>query len=174
MAEAATVRDLGAFGKNTLRGDLADPKLQWVAGEVSGQGMPGPGQARVVGIRGLCWMSPDELLILTPRDEVAAAVAKIDAALEGQHHLAVDVSDARAVIAVEGVGAAEVLAKLAPVDLHPDHFPIGAFRRTRLGQIAGAFWREEGRFVVVCFRSVGDYALRLLTASAKAGPVGHF
>ena len=174
MAEAVTVRDLGAVGMITLRGDLADPKLQSVAGEISGQGIPEPGKCQVSGLRGLCWMSPDELLILTPRDAVAAAVARIDTALIGQHYLAVDVSDARTVLAVEGAGAAEVLAKLAPVDLHPDHFPVGAFRRTRLGQIAGAFWREEGRFVVVCYRSVGDYALRLLTASAKAGPVGHF
>jgi len=174
MAEAVTVRDLGSLGMITLRGDLADPALRAVTEDVGGQPMPGPGQAHVAALRGLCWMSPDEVMILLPRDQVAAALARVAVALAGTHHLGADVSDARAVFAVEGAGAAEVLAKLAPVDLHTDHFPVGGFRRTRLGQIAGAFWREEERFVVICFRSVADYALNLLTVSARDGPVGHF
>ncbi len=103
------------------------------------------------------------------------AIAVIDKALAGTHYLAENVSDARAVLIVEGTFCREVIAKLAPVDLHPDTFKPGDFRRTRLGQVAAAFWmRDEDTFEVICFRSVAAYAFNLLAASAKAGQVGHF
>jgi sarcosine oxidase, subunit gamma len=174
MADFATVRDLGLVGMITLRGDLTNAALRGVVAEVVGADVPAPLTAHIDALRGAGWMSPDELLLVLPHGEAATAVTRIGAALAGTHHLAANVSDARTVIAVDGPGAAEVLAKLAPVDLHPDHFPVGQFRRSRLGQVAGAFWRTETGFVVVCFRSVGDYALRLLNQSAADGLVGVF
>lgn len=169
-----TVRDLGLVGMISLRGDLDNAALRAVVEEVTGQQVPPPGQIYVHQMRGAAWMSPDEVLLLVPCAEAQAICARIDAGLAGQHHLAANVSDARAVIAVEGAGAAEVLAKLAPVDLHPDHFAPGQFRRTLMGQIAAAFWRDDARFVVICFRSVAEYAFALLAQSAKDGPVGVF
>jgi len=119
-------------------------------------------------------MSPDEVLVMVPYETVDVGLAKIETALKGQHFLAENVSDARAVLFVEGLFAREVMAKLAPVDLHPDAFPVGRFRRTRLGQVAAAFWlSDEQTFEVICFRSVAEYTFNLLAASAKAGPVGH-
>ena len=61
-------------------------------------------------------MSPDEYLLLLPYGETDAALATIAEALKGQHHLAVTLSDARAVFRVEGAKADQVLAKLSPVD----------------------------------------------------------
>jgi sarcosine oxidase, subunit gamma len=169
---AVTIRDLGLRGMISLRGAHDNAALRAVATQLAAVDFPGPGLAHVQDDKGLAWMSPDEILILLPYAEVTEAMVQIAEQLAGHHHLAANVSDARAVIAVEGPGAAEALAKLAPVDLHPDAFPVGQFRRTRLGQIAAAFWREDGRFVVVCFRSVADYAFALLAQSAKDGPVG--
>jgi len=141
---------------------------------VTGVKFPDQGQANSDGDKGLCWMSPDELLVLVPYAEAADAIAKIDAALSGTHYLAENVSDARALIVVEGSYAREVIAKLAPADLHPDSFQPGDFRRTRLGQVAAAFWmRDEDTFEVICFRSVAGYTFDLLAMSAKSGAVGH-
>lgn len=170
-----TIREAGLRGMIILRGDLSDRKLGKVCTAVTGMKLPGQGQANCEGDKGLCWMSPDELLVLMPYTEVAQAIAQIDKALSGTHYLAENVSDARAVIFVEGTFAREVIAKLAPVDLHPDTFKPGDFRRTRLGQVAAAFWmRDEDTFEVICFRSVAEYAFDLLAASAKAGAVGHY
>lgn len=170
---AVTVRDGGLRGMITLRGDLSDPDLRALCEEVTGAAFPDRNRAQVAGQAGLAWMSPDEVLVMVPHAGVGAALARIGAGLAGRHHLAVDVSDARAVIVLDGAGAREVLAKVAPVDLHPAAFRPGDFRRTRLGQVAGAFWCEApDRFVVVCFRSVADYAFALLAQSAKDGPVG--
>lgn len=170
-----SVREMGLRGMVTLRGDLSDKALAKVCKSLTGMELPAAGKAIVADQKGLCWMSPDEILVLVPHAEAGEAVAKIEEALKGRHHLAVNVSDARALIAVEGRFAREVVAKLAPVDLHPDAFVPGDFRRSRLGQVAAAFWmQDETSIHVVCFRSVADYAHRLLAASAKAGPVGHF
>ncbi|WP_108815886.1 sarcosine oxidase subunit gamma [Loktanella sp. Alg231-35] len=174
-AGEVTVREAGLRGMIILRGDLSNKKLRAVCTELTGMKPPQQGQANCAGDKGLCWMSPDELLVLVPYAEAAQAVVAIDAALAGTHYLAENVSDARAVIFVEGTFCREVIAKLAPVDLHPDTFQPGDFRRTRLGQVAAAFWmRDADTFEVICFRSVAEYAFALLAASAKAGRVGAF
>lgn len=170
-----TIREAGLRGMIILRGDLSDKKLRRVCADLTGVKTPDQGQAHCDGDKGLCWMSPDELLVLVPYAEAGQAVAQIDTVLSGTHYLAENVSDARTVLFVEGTFCREVIAKLAPVDLHPDTFKPGDFRRTRLGQVAAAFWmRDEDTFEVICFRSVADYAFDLLAASAKAGEVGHF
>ncbi len=172
-ANPTTVRALGPQGMITLRGNLASTKLRDVCTEITGQGLPGSGRANVDGGTGLLWMSPDELLVLVPHDAVSGAIARIDAALSGQHYLAVDVSDARSVIAVDGPAAREVIAKLCPVDMSAEAFGPGTFRRTRMAQIAAAIWMEPDHALrVICFRSVDRYALDLLTTGAEAGPVG--
>lgn len=170
-----TISERGLQGMITLRGDLADKGLRAVCKSVTGVAFPEQGKANVDGAKGLCWMSPDEVLVFVPYAETAATLAAIEKALKGKHYLAVDVSDARALLHVEGTFAREVMAKLAPVDLHPDTFKPGDFRRTRLGQVAAAFWmRDDDTFEVICFRSVAEYAFDLLAASAKAGRVKHF
>lgn len=168
------VSDAGLRGMITLRGDLGAKKLRTVCTDLTGGKFPEQGKAACAGEKGLCWMSPDELLVLVPYADVAAAIAQIDTALAGTHYLAENLSDARALITISGPYVREVVAKLASVDLHPDSFAPGDFRRTRLGQIAAAFWMTDAETVqVICFRSVSDYAFDLLAASAKAGSVGH-
>jgi len=170
-----TVRDAGLCGMISLRGDLENAALRKVCSDVTGVAFPEALRANAEGQKGLCWMSPDEMLVLVPYGEVFAALDKVHAALKGTHYQAKNVSDARTVMFVEGAGGREVMAKLAPVDLHPESFAIGDFRRSRLGQIAAAFWmRDAETFQVICFRSVGDYAFSLLSASAEGGAVGVF
>jgi sarcosine oxidase subunit gamma len=172
---AVTITERGLRGMIALRGDLSQKKLVTACTALTGVAFPTQGRANVAGDKGLCWMSPDEVLILVPHADTADALDQIAKALKGQHHLAVDVSDARALIGVEGPGCREVLAKLAPVDLHPGAFTPGMFRRTRLAQAAAAFWMsDDTTFEVICFRSVAPYVFDLLATSAKAGPVGAF
>ena len=168
-----TVRELGLRGMVTLRGDLSSRKLQNVCKRLTGVAFPNQGGVASEGDKGLAWMSPDEVLVMVPHAEAAEAVAAIEKALKGEHFLAVNVSDARAVFSVQGAFSREVIAKLAPADLHPDRFKEGMMRRTRLGQVAAAFWMvDEETFHVICFRSVAEYTFKLLAASAGAGRVG--
>lgn len=171
MADVSITPPLGMV---TLRGDLSDDRLRAAVTDVAGT--PVPERLRIEGgsARGAAWMSPDELLLFLPRGEAAPALARLSEALAGTHHLALDVSDLRLCLALDGPDAREVLAKLAPADLHPDAFGAGHFRRTRLGPVAAGIWLEGQGARIICFRSVADYALALLRQSTADGAVGFF
>lgn len=166
----AKVEECGLQGMITLRGDLSDKVLIKAVKDATGQKVPGQRQAFVKGETGVCWMSTDELLVLVPYAEVEAKLAAMNNALSGVHALAVNVSDARAVFSISGAHAREVLGKLTPVDLSADAFQPGQIRRSRLAQVAGAFWMDDGEtFRVVCFRSAADYVFKLLKIAAQPG-----
>lgn len=173
-----TVRENGLRGMITLRGDFDSAELKKAATEVTGLDFPGMRGAVSDGDKALCWMSPDELLILLPCDEVSNALQTIETALSGQHFLAMDVSDARVSVSLEGDGGAirEVLAKLTPADMRFSALPVGEMRRTRLAQIPAAVWfHEDNRAELIAFRSVADYVWGLLVNAAEPGAeVGYF
>lgn len=171
-----TVTETGPQGMITLRGDLGSKALQTAATGISGTAFPGLRAAHVSGEAGLVWMSPDELLVLCPYAQAAERTAGLATALAGEHALAVNVSDARAVFWIEGAAVREVIAKLAPVDMSPEAFAVGEVRRTRFAQVAAAFWLvDETTAQVVCFRSVAQYMFDLLsTVSAEGNEVGYF
>ena len=166
----ADIAEAPMQGMITLRGDLSDKAVKKAITTVAKFDMPGPGQANGSGDRGLCWMSPDEMLVLCPYDTVADELAKMNKVLAKTHALAVDVSDARAVFRVSGPRARDVLAKLAPVDVSPGAFEPGMFRRSRMAQVAAAFWMpNDDTFQIVCFRSQGQYMFDLLKVAAQKG-----
>jgi sarcosine oxidase subunit gamma len=69
----------------------------------------------------------------------------------------------------EGGAIDRVLAKLAPLDLHPDVFPVGAAATTTAAHVNMTFWRCEGgawRFAVG--RSFVAAFLRLFSCAAAA------
>lgn len=172
------VQEAGLQGMITLRCDAGKPELAAALRDVAGVDMPGQRGIVASGDCALAWMSPDEWLILLPYAQAHDAVARLRAALEGTHHLVENVSDARALFALSGDDATlrEVLAKLAPVDLHPDRFGPGEMRRTRLAQVPAAIWMPQaGQARVVCFRSVARYMFDLLSVAASPGSaVEHF
>lgn len=161
---AATIREIGPLGMITLRAKGVAGLEQAIKAAV-GTKVPLPRRIEAAGDHACAWMSPDEYLLILPYDQVATTLAGIASALAGQHHLAVDVSDARAVFRIKGAGADDVLRKLAPVDI--DLLPMGELRRTRLAQVACAFWRVEGGITLVAFRSVAGYVMGLLTHAAQ-------
>jgi len=170
MSELAHITRVEGRGMITFRGDLKNPATNAAVKAVTGHDIPKPGQISGNGEGGVLWMSPDELLLLVGYERVNDTLDAITTALVGEFHLTADVSDARAVFRIEGSNAAHVLARLSPVDVHPDVFGIGNMRRSRLAQVAAAFWRDETGFDLVCFRSVGDYVETLLATAAASNP----
>ncbi len=165
-----SLREMGLQGMVTFRADLSE------AGDalrqVTGADMPGQrGIAHGDGMA-VAWMSPDELMILCDHDAADRVAAALSQAMGGRHHLAVNVSDARAMFALSGEAGAlrDVLAKVTPADMAADVLRPGEMRRTRLQQAAGAIWFEsETEARVICFRSVARYVFDLLAMSAKEG-----
>ncbi len=174
--QSIRIEDRGPVGQVTLRGDLSSAALKKAVKAGVGVDVPGPLRAAFDGDRGAVWMSPDELLLFTAYDQAGVLAAALGAALAGKHHMAIDVSDARAMITLAGSGVAEVLAKGAPVDLSPAAFPVGAARRSHIGGVAVGFWRKDGDvWEVVCFHSFARHLFDWLVESSVDGSeVGAF
>lgn len=163
----ANIREIGPFGMITLRAKAGTKGLDTAIKAVTGCAVPAQRRIEVSGSRAAGWMSPDEYLLIVDYADVAASLEAIAKELAGQHHLAVDVSDARALFRIEGAKAHQVLRKLSPVDF--DHLEPGELRRSRAAQVAAAFWQDDAGFTLVCFRSVAAYVMGLLTHSAQPG-----
>ncbi|MBC6443511.1 MAG: sarcosine oxidase subunit gamma [Rhodobacteraceae bacterium] len=169
------VVDAGVTGMITLRGDLACPKIAGAVKATVGVNLP---QARNItqnGHNGAGWMSSDELLLTCPYEEACTKVEKLEEALKGEYFLVADVSDARARFTLTGAAVREVLAKGSPADLSPGAWPVGELRRTRLGQVAVAFWlRDDITAELVCFRSLGKFVWDWLNVTAGDDVPGYF
>ena len=164
------VAEAGLNGMITLRGDLSDEAFKKAVTTALKIDVPDQRGILFKGAKGVAWMSPDELMIFVDYKDVAKTVAMLEKALKGQHFLAVDVSDARAMFSLSGAAVREVIAKLCPVDMAQGGFGPGRIRRTRMAQIPAAFWMpKEGEIRVICFRSVAQYAFDLLKDAAKPG-----
>ncbi len=166
----ARVEECGLQGMITLRGDLGSEGMSKAVKDAVGQGMPGQREVKVEGDTGAIWMSPDELLLLVPHARADETCASLAETLRGEHALAVNVSDARALFRVSGSPAREVMGKLAPVDFAPGAFEPGHIRRSRMAQVSAAFWMDDAEsFRIICFRSTADYVFKLLKAAAQPG-----
>lgn len=167
----ARIQERGLQGMITLRGDFSSKAFKAAVKAVAGCGIPNV-RKHASGKDGriVAWMSPDELLLMTSYEMANADLEALLAGLKDDHALAVNVSDARAVFRVSGTSAREVIAKLAPVDMSAAEFGADDFRRTRLAQVAAAFWMSDSDSVdVVCFRSVAQYMFDLLSTVAQPG-----
>ena len=109
----AAIREIGPLGMITLRAKPDTPGLADAVQMAVGLNMPGQRCILRDGDRVIGWMAPDEWLLILPYADVAEALGRLRAALGAAHHLAVDVSDARAVFRIEGPKAAEVLNRRA-------------------------------------------------------------
>lgn len=162
-----SVTEAAALGMISLRAKSDVAGLTLAIKAAVGVELPTSGQILTQAGKAAAWMSPDEYLLIVPYAEVTGCLAQLRANLAGQHSLAVDVSDARAVFDVTGPKADQALSKLCPVDfaaLGPNQL-----RRTRTAQVAAAIWREGTGLRLVCFRSVAGYVMGLLTHSGQSG-----
>jgi sarcosine oxidase, subunit gamma len=162
----AQIREIGPIGMITLRAKGLKSLDKAIKAAV-GTKVPAQRRIEVNADRACGWMSPDEYLLVLPYVEVPKALAALAKSLQGQHYLAVDVSDARAVFRVTGPKAADVLRKLTPADI--DRLAPGELRRSRTAQVPAAFWQQDDGFTLVCFRSVASYVMGLVSHSAQPG-----
>lgn len=161
------VERLPRGGMITLRADLETQEAADLLGMV-GLALPEMRRMTTTEAGQVAWMSPDELLILCPPEAAPALAAHMSEACADEHMLVAEVSDARARFAVAGPTSRQTLAKLCPVDLAPGRFEPGEIRRTRLAQVACAFWMTSpDAFELICFRSVADYVETALGTAAS-------
>lgn len=158
-------------GMIDLRGPANDTKFFAAAKKALGVDLPkAPRSSASKAKITVLWLSVDQWLVLCPRGETAKLLAKLNGALKGIHSLAVDVSDARTILRLEGDGVREVLMKGTPVDLTLPEYGAGLVRRVQFGEIAALIHIvSEGPDVIelYVFRSYAVFAWDWLKATAK-------
>ena len=169
---AVGIREITDRGMIDLRGSLGDRRFLALVKKVLGFDLPKEPRTSS-GENGIAvlWLSIDQWLICGPRNETNDLLTKLNKALANVHSLAVDLSDARAIIRLEGNGAREVIMKGAPVDLTLPEYTPGTVRRLRFGEVAAMVHIINDAPDILdlyVFRSYADFAWDWLVATGKA------
>ena len=137
--------------------------------------LPGGAKAVAKGLKGLGLTFPapnsfvekkDVRIVWTGREQ-AFLIGVEPPALEGA--AVTDQSDGWAVLAISGVGAVDVLARLVPLDLRLPAFPVGCAVRSGLNHMNGVILRTgDYAFEIMVFRSMARTAWHELEAAMQA------
>ena len=119
-----------------------------------GAGLPGPGQAVVREAMRVLWCGPGQALLVGATLQVKAAAV-------------IDQSDAWAILQIKGEAAADVLARLTPLDLRPASFAKGQTARTLIGHMTGQITPIEGGYELMVYRSMAGTLVHDLTRAAR-------
>lgn len=142
-------------------------------------GVPLPAKPRSSASKGnitVLWLSVDQWLVTLPIARRSALFNRLNKALSGSFALVVDVSDARAVIRLQGDGAREVLMKGGCPDLTRPGFEVGSVRRMLFAEIAAMCHfvdKQPETLDLYVFRSYADYAWEWLVQTAHPNALVH-
>ncbi len=121
-----------------------------------GATLPKPNRFTTKGDMRLIWAGQGVTLVIADRLPDMTDLAAVS-----------DQSDAWAVVAVEGEDAAEVLARLVPIDLRRATFKTGHTARTMLGHMTATITRTgANRLEVMVMRSMAGTLVHDLTRAA--------
>ena len=166
-----SIREISERGMIDLRGSTADRKFMTAAKSALGIELPKvPRTSSTFGDVQVLWLSTDQWLVLTGRARASALLADLRKSLGTIHSLAVDVSDMRSIIRLEGDGIRETLMKGSSLDLISDEYKPGAVRRMRFAEIAALLHVVEQNVIdIYVFRSYADYSWEFLVKAARKG-----
>ena len=163
-----TLGEIAFVDMFTLRGNAAD--AHFVQAVLQRTGMHLPHKANSASIdpqRQLLWMGPDEWLLKVRDGHGDLVASALRTALAGVHSTVVDVGHGNTTLTVQGPGAADLLSRGCPLDLHPRVFPVGALAQTHVAK-AGATvlcLAASNHFELTVRRSFADYLFRWLCAA---------
>ena len=159
MAEPVALRELAPPLLLNLRGDPGADGFASAVAEALGVAAPTePNTVASNGELDVLWLGPDEWLVTAPaaRGELAE---RLDAALAGQHHSVIDVSQGRAVLELVGAGARAVLAQGTSLDLRARAFGPERCAQTTLARVPVILQQIDGapRFRIFVRPSFAPY-----------------
>ena len=112
----------------------------------------------------ILWLGPNEWWITGPDGEADSLVEALRANFAGQHATACDVSESRAIVALKGPRAREVLMRGVSLDLHPRAFRVGQCAQTGVSRANALIHLVDDTptFEVYVLKSFSDYLWRWL------------
>jgi sarcosine oxidase, subunit gamma len=168
---AISIREITSRGMIDLRGLASDGQFMAAVKDALGFDLPTtPRSSAAWGEIQALWLSIDQWLILCPRAKTGELLSKLRQALGNIHSFAVDVSDMRTIIRLEGESARVVLLKGSSLDLLSSNYEAGTVRRLRFAEIAALLHIVSQRPDVIdlyVFRSYANYAWDWFLANGR-------
>jgi sarcosine oxidase, subunit gamma len=169
---AIDITEISDRGMIDLRGLADDGKFMAAVKEVLGLDLPTtPRSSAASGDVQALWLSIDQWLILCPRAKTGELLKNLHQALGDTHSFAVDVSDMRTIIRLEGDNARFVLLKGSSLDLLSSDYAAGTVRRLHFAEIAALLHIASEKPDVIdlyVFRSYANYAWDWLLANGRS------
>ena len=176
---SVTLGELALCDMLNIRGNAADRGFVQAVQQATGLALPLAANTASLGDGGqLLWLGPDEWLLKLPPSgahyqhpsPAEAMETTLRGALLGQHVSLVPVGHGFTTLTVQGAGAANLLSRGCPLDLHPRAFAAGAVAQSHVAK-AGAtiVCLEAGtHFELTVRRSFADYLYRWLCEAGAA------
>ena len=164
LAEIAFVEMLN------LRGNADDARFVQALLHNTGMQLPrGANTASIEPQRQLLWMGPDEWLLKLRDGQADVVGVALRTALQGTHSAVVDVGHGNTTLLVQGPGAADLLARGCPLDLHPRVFVAGAVAQSHIAKAsATVLCLEPGaHYEITVRRSFAHYLFHWLCAAGE-------
>ena len=117
--------------------------------------------------RQLLWLGPDEWLLKVRDGQGEAITTALRADLQGQHCAVVDVGHGNATLKLTGPGAADLLARGCPLDLHVRVFSTGSLAQSHVAKanVTLLCLQAGTHYELTVRRSFADYLFRWLCAA---------
>jgi len=158
------------LGHINVRGDAADARFAAAVAGVVGTAVPAtPNTVAHGGDNVVCWLGPNEWLVVTPSERDGAIAHGLRAALDGVFAAVTDVSGGQTVLALRGDAVHDLLAKGCPLDLHARAFGVDRCAQSHLAKapILVRQVDEAPSFEIVVRRSFADYLWTWLEDAAS-------
>ena len=154
----------------TLRGNAGDARFADAVLQATGMHLPlKANSASIDPQRQLLWMGPDEWLLKTGDGQGGAMVSALSAALQGQHSAVVEVGHGNTTLSLKGPGAADLLARGCPLDLHVRAFPTGSLAQSHVAKanVTLLCLQAGTHYELTVRRSFASYLFEWLTAAGS-------
>jgi sarcosine oxidase subunit gamma len=153
-----------------VRGTASDPAFSSAVQTATGLALPSAANTvSTAGVWQILWLGPNEWWITGPDGEADSLVEALRANFAGQHAIACDVSESRAIIALKGPKARDVLMRGVSLDLHPRAFHVGQCAQTGLSRANALIHLVDDipTFEIYVLKSFSDYLWRWLETVAR-------
>ena len=119
--------------------------------------------------RQLLWLGPDEWLLKIGDGQGEAIASALRAALLGRHNAVVEVGHGNTTLELKGPGAADLLARGCPLDLHARVFPIGSLAQSHIAKanVTLLCLQAGTHYELTVRRSFADYLFHWLSAAGN-------
>lgn len=148
-----------------IRGTASDPAFASAVQTATGLALPSAANTvSTAGLWQILWLGPNEWWITGPDGEAESLVEALRANFAGQYATACDVSESRAIIALKGQKARDILMRGVSLDLHPRAFHVGQCAQTGLSRanVLLHLIDDAPTFEIYVLKSFSDYLWRWL------------